>query len=226
LEGVSPSLREVKDPVLIHYGGYEAGFLKRMRERYPTAIESPALLEKLIKESVNILAFIYGQVYFPTYSNSLKEIAGFLGFSWPEQDATGVHSIIWRDEWEKSMESETQQKLRAYNLADCEALELLTKVLWGFSCPLGTCEQKMLCFFQCSDGRITRDGRKALQKVFECFSPFQVVEQGLDRHSRAAKHRSSAKNGPIFYYDFHHMIIPRALVQIPAATSGDSQLVS
>jgi hypothetical protein len=68
---------------------------------------------------------------------------------------------------------------------------------------LVTCKQKMLCFFQCSDGRITRDGRKALQKVFECFSPFQVVEQGLDRHSRAAKHRSSAKNGPIFYYDFH-----------------------
>ncbi|MGB9435368.1 MAG: hypothetical protein WBQ89_24180, partial [Candidatus Acidiferrum sp.] len=23
---------------------------------------------------------------------------------------------------------------------------------------LGTCEQKVLCFFQCSDGRITRDG--------------------------------------------------------------------
>ncbi len=33
------------------------------------------------------------------------------------------------------MESETQQKLRAYNLADCEALELLAKVLWGLSCP-------------------------------------------------------------------------------------------
>jgi hypothetical protein len=36
-----------------------------MRERYPTVIENPALLEKLIKESVNVLAFIYGQVYFP-----------------------------------------------------------------------------------------------------------------------------------------------------------------
>ena len=72
----------------------------------------------------------------------------------------------------------------------------------------------MLCFFECSDGRITRDGRKTLQKVFECFSPFQVIEQGLDRHSRAAKHRSSAKNVPIFDYDFHPMIVPRACVQI------------
>ena len=126
---------EIKDPVLIHYGGYEAAFLKRMRERYPTAIENPALLEKLIKESVNVLAFIYGQVYFPTHSNSLKDIAGFLGFSWPERDATGVRSIIWRHGWEESRESETQQKLRDYNLADCEALELLAKVLLGFSCP-------------------------------------------------------------------------------------------
>jgi hypothetical protein len=120
---------------LIHYGGYEAAFLKRMRERYPAVIENPALLEKLTKESVNVLAFIYGQVYFPTYSNSLKDIAGFLGLSWPERDATGVRSIIWRYEWEKSMKSETQQKLRDYNLADCEALEFLAKVLSGFSCP-------------------------------------------------------------------------------------------
>jgi len=85
---------------------------------------------------------------------------------------------------------------------------------------LGTCEQKVLCFFECSDGRITRDGRKTLQKVFECFSPFQVVEQRLDRHSRSAKHRSSTKNISIFDYDFHHMIVPRAWVQIPAAAEG------
>ena len=125
----------LKDPVLIHYGGYEAAFLKQMRERYPTVIENPALLEKLTKESVNVLAFVYGQIYFPTYSNSLKDIAGFLGFSWPERDATGVRSIIWRHEWEESKKYETQQKLRDYNLADCEALEFLVKVLWGFSCP-------------------------------------------------------------------------------------------
>jgi hypothetical protein len=88
------------------------------------------------------------------------------------------------------------------------------------SAHLGTCEQKVLCFFERSDGRITRDGGKTLQKVFERFSPFQVVEQGLDRHSRSAKHRSSAKNIPIFDYDFHRMIVPRAWVQIPAAVDG------
>ena len=46
------------------------------------------------------------------------------------------------------------------------------------------------------------------------FLPFEVIEQGLDWYLRAAKHRSSAKNGPIFDYDFHPMIVPRAWVQI------------
>jgi hypothetical protein len=39
-------------------------------------------------------------------------------------------------------------------------------------------------------------------------SAFQVVEQHLDRYSRSAKHRSSAKNIPIFDDDFHLMIVP------------------
>jgi hypothetical protein len=77
---------------------------------------------------------------------------------------------------------------------------------------LWTCKQKVFCFFERSDCRFTRDGRKSLQKVFECFSAFQVVEQRLDRHSRSAKHGSSAKNIPIFDDDFHRMIVPRAWV--------------
>jgi hypothetical protein len=62
---------------------------------------------------------------------------------------------------------------------------------------LWTCEQKVFCFFERSDGRFTRDGRKSLQKVFERLSAFKVVEQRLDRHSRSAKHRSSTKNIPV-----------------------------
>jgi hypothetical protein len=34
----------------------------------------------------------------------------------------------------------------------------------------------------------------------------------LDRHSRSAKHWSSAKNIPIFDDDFHRMIVPCAWV--------------
>ncbi len=74
---------------------------------------------------------------------------------------------------------------------------------------LGAREQKLFCFFECSDGHLTRDGRKPLQKVFECFSALQIVEQRLDRHARTAKHRSSTKNIRIFDNDSHALMVSR-----------------
>ena len=75
---------------------------------------------------------------------------------------------------------------------------------------LGTREQKLFCFLESSDGRLTRDSRESLQKIFEGFSTFQVVEKRLDGHSGSAKHRGSAKNLPVFDDDFHRLIIPRS----------------
>lgn len=74
------TLSEVENPQIVHYGGYEKEFLKRMKDRYPDAAENPDFLARLIAESVNLLSVIYAQIYFPTYSNGLKEIARYLGF--------------------------------------------------------------------------------------------------------------------------------------------------
>src|SRR5216683_740348 len=72
---------------------------------------------------------------------------------------------------------------------------------------LGAREQKVFCFFESSDGHLTRDGRKPLQKVFECLSALQIVEQRLDRHARTAKHRSSTKDIRVRDNDSHGMIL-------------------
>jgi predicted RecB family nuclease len=122
-------LETIEKPALIHYGSYETTFLKRMCKRYPGLAESDALLEKVTKNAVNLLAFIYGQVYFPTHPNGLKEVAGFIGLRWPEPGSTGQHSIMWRRQWEESRTSGFQQKLLAYNSADCEATESLSRLL-------------------------------------------------------------------------------------------------
>jgi hypothetical protein len=79
----------------------------------------------------------------------------------------------------------------------------------------------VFCFFEGSDGRFPRDGGKSLQKVFQCFSAFQVIEKRLDRHPSSAKYWSSAKNIPIFDDDFHGMIVARARVQILTAGTQD-----
>ena len=94
-----------------------------MQARYREAVEPPAFLGQLIAESVNVLSVIYAQIYFPTYSNGLKEIAQYLGFQWSESDASGLNTLMWRSQWESSQDSCLKQTLVTYNAEDCEALE-------------------------------------------------------------------------------------------------------
>jgi predicted RecB family nuclease len=116
-------------PVLMHYGSYETTFLKRMYDRYGGPPKD-SIVDKAIASSVNLLSVIYARVYFPTYSNSLKEIARFLGFEWNNPLASGLQSIVWRSRWEASKDISLRAALIAYNSDDCDALSLVTHTLW------------------------------------------------------------------------------------------------
>src|SRR5216684_1880448 len=71
------------------------------------------------------------------------------------------------------------------------------------------CFLLIVSFLESSHDHLTRDDRKPLQKVFECFSTLQIVEQRLDRHARTAKHRSSTKDIRVRDNDSHGMIVSR-----------------
>lgn len=118
----------IDDPVLIHYGSFETSFLKRMCERYGELIEGTAA-QKSITESLNLLTVIYAKIYFPGFSNGLKDTAGFLNFNWTDTDCAGILSIAWRHFWEEQHDKSIKDKLFRYNAQDCEALELLTKTI-------------------------------------------------------------------------------------------------
>jgi predicted RecB family nuclease len=118
----------VENPVLIHYGSFETVFLKRMRQKYG-APPNDSLAAKALESPINLLSVIFGQIYFPTYSNGLKDIAGWLGFKWSDQDVSGLQSISWRDTWEQAKASLAKEKLITYNLEDCAALELVTRAV-------------------------------------------------------------------------------------------------
>jgi predicted RecB family nuclease len=115
-------LKTVEKPVLIHYGSYETTFLHRMCERYGEPAEG-SVAAKAIQTAVNLLSVTFAQVYFPTFSNGLKEIAGNLGFRWSDPTATGIRTVVWRQEWEASRVSAAKQGLITYNAEDCAALE-------------------------------------------------------------------------------------------------------
>lgn len=107
------------------YGGYEKSFLTRMRKQ----ASRPDLAEKVLKSLVNVLSLVYSNVYFPCYSNGLKDVAGHLGCTWSDPQASGIQSLVWRARWEATRNQDWKQKLITYNAEDCTALKRVTGVI-------------------------------------------------------------------------------------------------
>lgn len=123
------TIEKIESPHLVHYGSYESIFFKRMKERYGQTVVSSANIDCLTKESVNMLSVIYGQFYFPTYSNGLKEIAQYLGFRWTDSEASGLNALSIRSKWEALKADSLKERLITYNAEDCEALERVTQTI-------------------------------------------------------------------------------------------------
>ena len=120
-------IEKLEDFVIFHHGNYDSVFVKKMQDQYGNLNGNP-VNEKLI----NTLSLLYGKVYFPTYSNGLKEIGAFLGFNWSDANASGIQSIAWRLQWEEHFSGEFKDRILKYNREDCEALALLVAQLKGF----------------------------------------------------------------------------------------------
>jgi predicted RecB family nuclease len=125
-------LSEIMNPQLIHYGSYETIFLKRMCQRHGGPPEG-SYAATAFDRATNLLSFIYAQIYFPTYSNGLKEISGYLGFRWSGSLTSGLETIVWRHQWEAFGDPAVKQTLLDYNRQDCEALELVANRLVDLS---------------------------------------------------------------------------------------------
>jgi predicted RecB family nuclease len=123
------ALKEINTPRLIHYGAYESRFLKLMRTRYPSTDEDGAFVDQVVDRSINLISTIYGKIYFPTYSNSLKEIARWLGFEWTWPLASGAGATLLRRRWELTSDDELRRALVLYNLEDCRAAELVSDAI-------------------------------------------------------------------------------------------------
>jgi predicted RecB family nuclease len=121
-------LMELDHPVLIHYGSLETTFLKRMCTRYGKPPEGSSAA-RAVTSPVNLLSVIFAHIYFPGFSNGLKDAAKHLGFAWSDPDASGLQSIVWRSQWQESCYPSTQEKLVRYNAEDCEALELVAQTV-------------------------------------------------------------------------------------------------
>jgi predicted RecB family nuclease len=116
-----------KNCIVLHYGNYEATALKKMQGRIQP--EHRELIQAVIDKLVNVLAVVHRHVYFPTYSNSLKDIGRFLGHQWTDAGASGIQSMYWRETWERTRAVAVQECLVIYNKEDCMALKKLCEFI-------------------------------------------------------------------------------------------------
>jgi predicted RecB family nuclease len=121
-------LKTIDKPSLIHYGTFETEFLKQMGARYGISVQT-TLENNGNHTPTNLLSNINGQVYFPTYSNSLKNIARWLGFEWSNTSLSSVKSIAHRRDWEASHNISLKNALVDYNAEDCQATEIVAQAL-------------------------------------------------------------------------------------------------
>ena len=83
---------------IYHYGSYETDAVKKMKNKY-------GIKTNMEEQLFNINKVIYGQVYFPVYSNSLKDIGKYIGASWSKNNSTGIQCVVWRYNWENQTEN-------------------------------------------------------------------------------------------------------------------------
>ena len=113
------------DYTLIHYGAYQTTALRRMQSRVSEIYS--AQIDNALKRSVNILSLFSAHFYFPTYSNSLKDIGSFLGHEWSDELASGIQTLVWRSLWLENHDTASKAKLIRYNGEDCAALRMVVE---------------------------------------------------------------------------------------------------
>jgi predicted RecB family nuclease len=129
-------LKSYRDYSVLHYGAYEVRALRRMQKRLPEKYARE--IEIMLKHAINVLAIIGPHIYFPVYSNSLKEIAGVLGHKWSAANASGAQAVLWKRRWDETQDPHIKRELVRYNMDDCIALKLVSSFIEQASQHLGT----------------------------------------------------------------------------------------
>ncbi len=74
---------------------------------------------------IDLLTRMRERVLFPSPFYSLKDVAKHIGFKWREEEASGMESIRWYDEWVRTKNPAVLQKLVDYNEDDVRATWLV-----------------------------------------------------------------------------------------------------
>jgi predicted RecB family nuclease len=172
---------QLDDFRVLYFGDYEINALRRMKSQLPESFHPK--IDALVERATNVLTVIHSHIYFPTYSNSLKDIGRFLGFQRTDADATGLQSIIWRHAWNETRAEETKARLVQYNQDDCRELKHITDFLLQVMTPaasLTTLYPQILFKIQ-STGELA-----AARPHWDLFRPREYASEDLEKVAKCA----------------------------------------
>ena len=107
-----------------------------MMRKYPSPeTPFPGTLDSAL---FNVLGAIRTNVYFPAYSNGLKDIGSFLGVTWTGKVTSGIDCIAARMRWEESKDSVIKEEIVVYNRQDCLAVQRVADFLLSLGSPEAT----------------------------------------------------------------------------------------
>lgn len=115
-------LEKYPDSNIYHYGWYEVDVFRKMTEKYG----APEIVKNIFEhQMINVLDYMRDKLIFPISFYSLKDIAKHIGFKWRIEDASGLDSVLWYEEWLNSGNKKTLQDIVDYNEDDVRATWLV-----------------------------------------------------------------------------------------------------
>lgn len=119
---VNAFLAEQPEWPVYHYGTYEADVFRRLLAKYGEPMTSFQLFDT---RGVDVIEKMRTSILFPSPFYSLKDVAHRIGFDWRADEASGLESIRWYDEWMRTQNPRVLQKIIDYNEDDVRATWLV-----------------------------------------------------------------------------------------------------
>jgi len=113
----------VADSTIYYYSPYERTAYKKLAEKY-SAVCSVADVETLFNLDAMIDLYhdvVRSSTEWPTYDQSIKTLAQYLGFQWRDTHPSGAASIEWYHRWIETGDETIKRRILEYNEDDCFA---------------------------------------------------------------------------------------------------------
>jgi len=114
-------LKKQNNFVLYTYSNFEVKEFKRLFEKYKTPKQYQDLI---LKNIFDLITPFKKGVAMPTHSNSIKDIARYLGFNWRQTDVNGTNSMLFWHNYVEHRDKDALKKFLTYNEDDVIAMKV------------------------------------------------------------------------------------------------------